>query len=154
MPDANEIDFITWNVHAQFENFHRAPNATYIPLARVGILRWGWRKFYILRWLEDTNMLVSQTKNSGVGGIARRHPRRQVFCVAVEYRLNTRIMRECSSCSAQILNGRYYLICINVSFSCAGFALSHFTECRFLEAHTLLLCVCIGFAWPAFWNRN
>ena len=31
----------------------------------------------------DTNMLVSPTKNSGGGGSAS--PRRQVFCVLVEY---------------------------------------------------------------------
>ena len=32
-------------------------------------------------------MLVFSTQNSGVGGIAHCNPRRQVFCVAVEYRL-------------------------------------------------------------------
>ena len=43
------------------------------------------------RWHQDTNMLVSPTQNSGVGGIALRQPQSQEFCVAVEYRLNSPI---------------------------------------------------------------
>ena len=49
----------------------------------VGGLASGNANFQIL----DTNMLVSPMQNSGVGGIAQRQPRRQVFCVLVEYRL-------------------------------------------------------------------
>ena len=37
--------------------------------------------------LSDTNMLVSQTQNSGVGGLSQRQGPTQLFCVAVEYRL-------------------------------------------------------------------
>ena len=33
-------------------------------------------------------MLVSPTQNSGVGGLSQRQGPTQLFCVAVEYRLN------------------------------------------------------------------
>ena len=52
----------------------RRPNATYIPLIGVRDWRRGQRQFKGLRWLQDTNMLVSPTQNSGVGGIAQRQP--------------------------------------------------------------------------------
>ena len=62
----------------------RGPNANYIPLTGIG----GWCRananfeFCVgantnlkgLRWLQDTNMLVSPTQKSGVGGIAQRQP--------------------------------------------------------------------------------
>ena len=57
-----------------------------------------------LRWLQDTNMLVSPTQKSGVGGIAQRQPRRQVFCIAVEYRLNSLLVCCRSLMSNQLLN--------------------------------------------------
>ena len=43
----------------------RRPNATYIPLTGVGVSRRGKRQFKGLRWLQDTNMLIFQTPNSG-----------------------------------------------------------------------------------------
>ena len=80
------------------------PDATYIPLAGVGVLRQGKCKFYAFCVREtqilcfalgetqilafsDTNMLVSPTQNSGVGGLSQRQGPTQLFCVAVEYRL-------------------------------------------------------------------
>ena len=33
-------------------------------------------------------MSVSPTQNSGVGGLSQRQDQTQLFCVAVEYRLN------------------------------------------------------------------
>ena len=36
---------------------------------------------------SDTNMLVSPTQNSGVGGLSQSQGPMQLFCVAVEYRL-------------------------------------------------------------------
>ena len=72
----------------------QGPNTTYIPLAGAGVLRRGKRKFYVLCRGEkqilafsDTNMLVSLTQNSGVGGLSQRQGPTQLFCVAVEYRL-------------------------------------------------------------------
>ena len=66
----------------------RRPNATYIPLTCVGISRWVIRKFQVwrrwrckfkgMRWLKK--ILASLA-------LPNANPRRQVFCVAVEYRL-------------------------------------------------------------------
>ena len=36
---------------------------------------------------SDTNMLVSPTQTSGVGGLSQRQGPTQLFCVGVEYRL-------------------------------------------------------------------
>ena len=55
------------------------PNATYIPLAGVGVLRRDKRKFYIFPFFSDTNMLVSPTQNSGVGGLSQRQGLTQFF---------------------------------------------------------------------------
>ena len=38
---------------------------------------------------SDTNMLVSPTQNSGVGGLSQSQGPTQLFCVAVEYRLKS-----------------------------------------------------------------
>ena len=38
-------------------NLRLVPNATYIPLTRVGVLRWVTRKI-ALPYAKDTNMLV------------------------------------------------------------------------------------------------
>ena len=38
---------------------------------------------------SDTNMLVSPTQNSGVGGLSQRQGPTQPSCVAVEYRLKS-----------------------------------------------------------------
>ena len=35
----------------------------------------------------DTNMLVSQTQNSGIGGLGQRQAPTQKLCIGVEYRL-------------------------------------------------------------------
>ena len=40
---------------------------------------------------SDTNMLVSPTQNSGVGGLSQRQGPTQLFCVAVEYRLKSSV---------------------------------------------------------------
>ena len=52
--------------------------------------RWGFAsgETQILAF-SDTNMLVSPTQNSGVGGLSQRQGPTQLFCVAVEYRLKT-----------------------------------------------------------------
>ena len=43
--------------------------------ARVGVgSNANYSRRHGLRWLQDTNMLVSPTQNSGVGGIAQRQP--------------------------------------------------------------------------------
>ena len=72
-----------------------------MPLAGVGVLCRGKRKFYvfasgetqILRFASgetqslaysDTNMFVSPTKNSGVGGLSQREGPTQLFCITVE----------------------------------------------------------------------
>ena len=53
------------------------PNATYIPLTRVGVLHWGKTCWFsqckILRW----------------GSKPTQGPNANVFCVAVEYRLKS-----------------------------------------------------------------
>ena len=56
----------------------RRPNTTYIPLTRFGSSRWGNANFrfgvevtQILAFL-DTSMLVSPTRNCGVGGLSQR----------------------------------------------------------------------------------
>ena len=41
--------------------------------------------------LLDTNMLVSPTQNSGVGGLDQRKAPAREFCVVVEYRLKCQI---------------------------------------------------------------
>ena len=48
---------------ANVKILHWRPNATCIPLTRVGVSRWVMQ---ILAFL-DTNMLVSQMRNCGVG---------------------------------------------------------------------------------------
>ena len=44
---------------------------------------------------SDTNMLVSPTQNSGVGGLSQRQGPTQLFCVAVEYRLKS--LKQCKT---------------------------------------------------------
>ena len=63
------------------------PNATGFASGEMQILCFASRKTQILAF-SDTNMLVSPTQNSGVGGLSQRQGPTQLFCVAVEYRLN------------------------------------------------------------------
>ena len=75
----------------------QGPNATYIPLAGVGVWHREKHKFnlfcagrkanFIFCIFSDTNMLVSSKQNSGVGGLSQRQGPTKLFCVAVEYRL-------------------------------------------------------------------
>ena len=64
----------TWNVHGQRQNFALGPNATYIPLACVWVSRRVKTQIRGFALAPDTNMLVSPTPKSGVGGIAQRQP--------------------------------------------------------------------------------
>ena len=71
------------------------PNAAYIPLTRIGGLRWGKGKFcfalgvrQILVFL-DTNMLVSPARNFAFRLLPDADPQRERFCVAVEYRFKS-----------------------------------------------------------------
>ena len=72
LPNANEINTKNMKCTWPTPEFCVGTNATYLPLACVWISRLVKRKFRGLRWLQDTNMLVSPTPNSGVGGIAQR----------------------------------------------------------------------------------
>ena len=73
-----------WNLHQKNEmymanarNLPLGPNTTYIPLTGVGGCvgsNTNYSRRQGLRWLQDTNMLVSPTQNSGVGGTAQRQP--------------------------------------------------------------------------------
>ena len=56
------------------KNLRQVPNATYIPLARVGGFVLGDAKKFASPNAKDTKMLVSPTQNSGVGGIAQLQP--------------------------------------------------------------------------------
>ena len=64
---------------ANAEMLRWAPNTTYIPLARIGVLHWGNSNFMFriggnanFSVFRDTNMLVYPMQNCGVGGINQR----------------------------------------------------------------------------------
>ena len=82
----------TWPINVKILRW--GPNATYVPLTGVGVLRLGLTQILglasgvmqIFTFL-DTNMLVSPTRNSGVGGLYQRKDPTRKLCVAMEYRL-------------------------------------------------------------------
>ena len=60
------------------------PNATYIPLARIGVLCWGNANF-MLRVGGNANFSVSRYQHVGI-------PNAKLwFCIAMEYRLKSAI---------------------------------------------------------------
>ena len=69
----------------------RGPNAKYIPLARVGCTRLHVGSPKLGVGFLDTDMLVSTTRNSRVGGLDQREAPKQRDRVAVEYRLKAYI---------------------------------------------------------------
>ena len=68
----------TWNVHGQRKifvlgtqrNLYSIGVGWGFALGLTQILSFASGVMQGLRWLQDTNMLVSPTQNSGVGGIA------------------------------------------------------------------------------------
>ena len=70
---------------------HLVPNATYIPLTRVGGFALGDAKD--LRHLKQKipTCWYPQRKILASGTLPNAKPRRQVFCVTVEYRLKLNI---------------------------------------------------------------
>ena len=79
LPNTNEIDT---KKHEVYMANTRGPNATYIPPAHIGSIGIFIGSAKLFR--SDTNMLVSATRKSHVGGITKC----EGVCVAVEYRLN------------------------------------------------------------------
>ena len=122
-----------------------------MPLAGVGVLCRGKRKFYvfasgetqilrfasgetqILRFASgetqilaysDTNMLVSPTQNSGVGGLSQREGPTQLFCIAVEREyslsngINNLMINACEEKSAiKKLFCHFYFLNIDISLN-------------------------------------
>ena len=70
------------------KNLRQVPNATYIPLARVGGFALGDAKNLRLLTQKIPTCWYPQRKILASGALPNANPRCQVFCVAVEYRLN------------------------------------------------------------------